>query len=127
MLNGVDDVLVAGAAAEVAGDALPDFVLARLRVVSKQVGGAHNHAWRAETALQPVLLPESLLQRVERVRAPEASAALIGRIVVLELTPFETRQGGRGPMRVFTSDRDATFNLYSVDTLGRQLDGGFPG
>jgi len=42
---------------------------------------------------------------IERVRAPAASQALLGRIVLLELTPFETRQGGRGPMRVFTSDR----------------------
>ena len=41
---------------------------------------------------------------IERVRAPAASAALLGRIVILELTPFESRQGGRGPMRVFTSD-----------------------
>ena len=41
---------------------------------------------------------------IERVRATAASAALLGRIVILELTPFETRQGGRGPMRVFTSD-----------------------
>jgi ATP-dependent DNA helicase RecG len=41
---------------------------------------------------------------VERVQAPAASAALLGRIVILELTPFESRQGGRGPMRVFASD-----------------------
>ena len=33
VLNGVDDVLVAGAAAEVAGDALADLALGRLRVV----------------------------------------------------------------------------------------------
>ena len=33
VLDGVDDVLVAGAAAEVAGDALADLSLGRLRVV----------------------------------------------------------------------------------------------
>ncbi|MCL6682464.1 ATP-dependent DNA helicase RecG [Sphingomonas alba] len=56
---------------------------------------------------------------IERVRAPEASAALIGRIVVLELTPFETRQGGRGPMRVFTSDRDGnTITLVYFNNPG---------
>src|SRR5919112_725701 len=43
---------------------------------------------------------------IERVRAPAASAALLGRNVVLELTPFESRQGGRGPMRVFAADSD---------------------
>ena len=34
VLNGVDDVLVAGAAAEVAGDALANLLLARRRVVA---------------------------------------------------------------------------------------------
>jgi ATP-dependent DNA helicase RecG len=43
---------------------------------------------------------------IERVRAPAASAALLGRIAILELTPFEARQSGRGPMRVFASDSD---------------------
>jgi ATP-dependent DNA helicase RecG len=43
---------------------------------------------------------------IERVRAPAASAALLGRIVVLELTPFESRQGGRGPLRIFAADSD---------------------
>src|SRR5262245_56544105 len=32
----------------------------------QEVARAHQHAWRAEPALQPVLLPEALLQRVER-------------------------------------------------------------
>ena len=41
---------------------------------------------------------------IERVRAPAASAALLGRNIVIELTPFQSRQGGRGPMRVFASD-----------------------
>ena len=41
---------------------------------------------------------------IERVRAPAASAALLGRIVVLDLTPFESRQGRSGPMRIFASD-----------------------
>src|SRR6266550_9047465 len=45
---------------------------------------------------------------IERVRASAASAALLGRNVILELTPFETRESrsGRGPMRVFASDSD---------------------
>src|SRR5256885_5554230 len=45
---------------------------------------------------------------IERVRAPAATAALLGRNVILELTPFETRESrsGRGPMRIFASDSD---------------------
>src|SRR3954470_15586306 len=45
---------------------------------------------------------------IERIQAPAASAALLGRNVILELTPFETRESrsGRGPMRVFASDSD---------------------
>jgi len=43
---------------------------------------------------------------IERVRAPAASAALLGSNVIIDLTPFEIRESrsGRGPMRVFASD-----------------------
>ena len=41
---------------------------------------------------------------IERVRAPAASADLLGRNVVLDLTPFEARQGARGPLRIFATD-----------------------
>jgi ATP-dependent DNA helicase RecG len=44
---------------------------------------------------------------IERVRTPTVSHALSGRIVVVEVTPFETRaSAGRGPFRVFASDAD---------------------
>ena len=45
---------------------------------------------------------------IERIRAPAASAALLGRNVILELRPFETRESrsGRGPLRVLAADRD---------------------
>src|SRR5206468_5777208 len=43
-----------------------------------------------------------------RVHAPAAKAALLGRNVILEVTPFETREScsGRGPMRVFSADAE---------------------
>jgi ATP-dependent DNA helicase RecG len=43
---------------------------------------------------------------IERVRAPAANAALLGRNVIVEVTPFDTRESrsGRGPMRVFSAD-----------------------
>ena len=45
---------------------------------------------------------------IERIQAPAASSALLGRNVILELTPFETRESrsGRGPMRIFASDSE---------------------
>ncbi len=45
---------------------------------------------------------------IERIRAPAASATLLGRNVILELTPFDTRENrsGRGPTRIFASDSD---------------------
>ena len=65
VLNGVDDVLIAGAAAEIAGNAFADLALGGRRVVVEQVDAGHDHAGRAESALQAVLLPEALLQRVQ--------------------------------------------------------------
>jgi ATP-dependent DNA helicase RecG len=45
---------------------------------------------------------------IERIKAPAANAALLGRNVILELTPFEIREtrSGRGPTRIFASDSD---------------------
>ena len=45
---------------------------------------------------------------IERIQAPAANAGLLGRVVILEVTPFETRESrsGRGPMRIFASDAD---------------------
>jgi ATP-dependent DNA helicase RecG len=43
---------------------------------------------------------------IERVRAPSAEASLLGRNVILDLTPFDSRspRSGRGPSRIFASD-----------------------
>ena len=45
---------------------------------------------------------------IERVKAPHASANLLGRTVILELTPFDSREprSGRGPTRIFARDGD---------------------
>src|SRR6059058_4481552 len=64
---------------------------------------------------------------IERVRATAANAALLGRNVIIEVTPFETRESrsGRGPMRVFASDADGnTISLIYFNNPGwakRQL------
>ena len=70
---GPDDVLVAGAPAQVALDPFADLGLARVRVLAEQVDRRHDHAGRAEAALQRVALVERLLHRVQRaVRRGEA-------------------------------------------------------
>ncbi|HEY7005535.1 MAG TPA: ATP-dependent DNA helicase RecG, partial [Sphingomicrobium sp.] len=45
---------------------------------------------------------------IERIKAPAAAASLLGRNVILELTPFDSRESrsGRGPTRIFASDSD---------------------
>jgi ATP-dependent DNA helicase RecG len=58
---------------------------------------------------------------IERVRAPAASASLLGRNVILDLKPFETRESrsGRGPMRVHASDGDGnTITLVYFNNPG---------
>jgi ATP-dependent DNA helicase RecG len=58
---------------------------------------------------------------IERVRAPAATMALLGRNVILELTPFETRESrsGRGPMRVFAADSEGnTISLIYFNNPG---------
>src|SRR5262245_17448191 len=59
------DAGVAGAAAQVAGQRLAHVGLARIAVVAQELGERHQHAGRAEAALQAVIVLERLLQRVE--------------------------------------------------------------
>src|SRR3954471_22056973 len=58
---------------------------------------------------------------IERVRAHSASAELLGRNVILDLKPFETRESrsGRGPTRIFASDDDGnTISLIYFNNAG---------
>jgi len=50
---------------------------------------------------------------IERVRAPAASAALLGRIVILDVTPVDVRAGsGKAPLRIYARDgADNTLTL----------------
>ena len=64
---------------------------------------------------------------IERIKAPAASAMLLGRNVIIEVTPFEARESrsGRGPTRIFASDGDGnTISLIYFNNPGwakRQL------
>src|SRR5437870_4039285 len=64
-LDGLDDVLVAGAAAEIALERAANLLLARRRVLVQQAHRREHHPGRAVAALQRVLLVERLLHRVE--------------------------------------------------------------
>src|SRR5262245_58986198 len=70
-LHGLDDAVIAGAAAQHGRDPLTDLGLGRLRVRLEEVERGHQHARRAEPALEPVVLVEGLLQRVEPTIAHE--------------------------------------------------------
>ncbi len=51
MLHRLDDLHVAGAAADVAAERRPDLVLARARIAAQEAGGRHDEARRAVAAL----------------------------------------------------------------------------
>lgn len=58
---------------------------------------------------------------IERIRAGSASASLLGANVILELTPFDTRESrsGRGPFRVFAADSEQnTISLIYFNNPG---------
>src|SRR5262245_41065309 len=66
LVDGLADVHVARAAAEVAADPLADLRLVGVGVLLQEPGRLHDHARRAEAALEAVLVPEGLLERMER-------------------------------------------------------------
>lgn len=58
---------------------------------------------------------------IERIQGSSASGALLGHNVILELTPYQTRENrsGRGPMRVFASDANGnTISLVYFNNPG---------
>src|SRR5512145_19892 len=65
-LHRLDDLDVAGAAAQVAGEGRADRGLVGRWVAAQQRFGRHDHARRAEAALRAELLVESTLQRAQR-------------------------------------------------------------
>src|SRR6266566_352474 len=66
-LDGLDDVDVASTPAEVAFEAPADLVFGRVWVLFQEISRGHDESGRAVTALQSVLVPESLLDRVELI------------------------------------------------------------
>src|SRR5450755_2806258 len=65
VLDRGDNVLIPGTAAEIARDPVPDLGFGWLGIMREQRAGREHHARRAESALQPVLFPESLLHGMQ--------------------------------------------------------------
>ena len=72
LCDGAHDVLIPGAPAVVAFDSGPYLLFGGAGVVLQELRRRHYHAGRAEAALEPVLGPEGLLQRME-VAGPSQS------------------------------------------------------
>jgi hypothetical protein len=62
-----DDVLVAGASAEVAGQGTPDQLAGRIRLVAEKGFHGHQNPGRAKATLESMALVKRLLQRMQRV------------------------------------------------------------
>src|SRR3546814_925920 len=74
-LDGLDDVVITRAAADVALQPLADLVFLGIGVLLQKVHGGHHHARRAEAALQPVMLAEERRVWKESVRTGRSRGA----------------------------------------------------
>src|SRR4051812_23169531 len=63
-LHGLDDVVVAGAAAEIALETMADLIVRRARMLLQEARRRHDHPRRAVAALQRVVLLEGALHRM---------------------------------------------------------------
>src|SRR5919197_53416 len=109
LADGLDDVLVAGAAAKVALEPAPDLCVGQpVAVRAEELDAGHDHPRRAEAALERVALPERLLERME-LAAPRQ--ALDGRDLAavgldcehgarLHCAPVEMDRAGAADRRV---------------------------
>src|SRR5882762_10608626 len=65
-LHRLDDLLIAGAAAQVSADRIADLLFGRIRIRVQQSLGSDQHPWSAVAALQAVRLAEAVLQDAQR-------------------------------------------------------------
>src|SRR5690606_7147862 len=70
-LDRFDDLRVAGATAEIAGNRFADLVIGRGGVLAEEGVGGDDHAGRAIAALERVRLPEGILQEAEAASVVE--------------------------------------------------------
>src|SRR5450631_2673156 len=65
ILYGSYNVLIAGAATDVAFETFADLSFGWIGIVFEQLVGGHNHTRCTETTLQSMLFPETFLQRMQ--------------------------------------------------------------
>ncbi len=70
-LDGTDDLVISGTAAEVAGEPEADSVFVGIGLAVEQSLGGHDEAWRADAALERGFFEEGLLEGVELVAMGE--------------------------------------------------------
>src|SRR5207248_9067356 len=65
ILYGTHDILIAGAAADIAFETLANLGFSRIGIVFQQLIRGHNHTRGAEAALQAMLFPEAFLDGMQ--------------------------------------------------------------
>ena len=99
-LDGSDDFVIAGAAAEIIGKIKPNFMFARVRIFVEQGLGGYEKAWRTNTALQSGAFEETFLNFLQVSATREA------------LDRFDLRAVG------LNSQHDAAIDRYTVHDHG---------
>src|SRR5882672_8149277 len=67
VFDGLNDVLIPRAPAQVAGQRLADFGLRRVWICAQQLNRCENHSRSAKAALQPMFFPEPLLHWMQAI------------------------------------------------------------
>lgn len=78
VLNGLNDMGITRAAAEIAFQTMNDLFASGIRICLQELDTGHDHSRRAEAALQRVALPKTCLNRMQ---FPVAAQAFDGRDV----------------------------------------------
>src|SRR5215218_3208710 len=65
VLDGLDDVLITGAPAEIAFERMANLLFSRIGIGLEEGSRRHDHAWGAIATLETMLFPETLLHRAE--------------------------------------------------------------
>jgi hypothetical protein len=119
MLNRVDDVLIARAAAEVAVNSMADLIFRGLRIPYQQLVRSEDHPRSAKAALEPVTFPKGLLNRMEFLSLSQPfDGQNIGAV------RLDRKDRARLDRRVVEHDRACSANAgFAADVGSRQPDG----
>lgn len=138
VLNGLDDVLIARAAAEISLERMADLALGRVRIPIEERASGHDHAWSAVAALEAMHLPEAHLDiAVFTVRGHALDCGQVTTIgldrqqgATLDRQPVQVDGAGSALARIASDVRSSQAKIVSQETdeeqtrlyLGRVLD-----